>query len=251
MATGEEEPAAGKLPVWRMAADVMRVYGHHWKLLVPMAVVVLLPQALADAASGGLEVEGVHSWRDAAELGAIPLTALASLVGEAFYAGLVAAVVLEWRGGRAVRIRQLARVLPYRRLVGSDLLLTVGFALGLILLVVPGIVFMTLFFLSPVLIKIEGIGVRESFRRSAILVRGSFWRVLGVAIIVLLGTEIAVQVAQIPLHHFIGDLEADLAVDAALEPFQGLVTVLVALALLELRGELPASAVTLAPSSPA
>jgi hypothetical protein len=239
-------PKPGKLSIRPVIADMLRVYRSHWKLLVSMAVVVLLPQALAGAASGPIAVEGVKDWRDVALLGAVPVTAVASLLGEAFYAGLVAAVVLEWRGGRAVRLRQLVRILPYRRLVGSDLLLTAGFAVGLLLLIVPGVLFMTFFFLSPVLIKIEGIGVRDSFRRSASLVRGNFWHVLAIAVIVLLGTEVAVEVAKLPLHHFIGNLEADLAIDAALEPFQGLVTVLVALALLELRGELPDTTVTLA-----
>jgi hypothetical protein len=228
----------GRLHVGRVILDVVRVYRRHWTLLVPMAVVVLLPQTLVDTAVGPLEAHRIETWTDVAKLAVLPLGVFASLVGEAFYAGLVAAAVLEWRAGRRLpRPSALAHVIPYRRLIASDLLLAIGAAIGFLLLVVPGVIFLTYFFIAPAVVKLEGLGVRDAFRRSATLVRGSFWRVLAIGLVALLGTELAAEGLAHLVHGLALDLAAQIAVDAALEPLQGLVTVLVALSLIELRGE--------------
>ena len=48
-----------------------------------------------------------------------------------------------------------------------DIVLTLGSAFGLLLLVIPGLVFLAYFSISPALIKIEHRGVWASMRRSA------------------------------------------------------------------------------------
>src|ERR687897_2200295 len=88
-----------KLSYRAVAHEVLSVYRRHWKFLIPAAMLILLPQAIADGFLDGLEIEGIHSIRDALTLGAIPLTAAVALGGEALYAGLVAAAVVEWRAG--------------------------------------------------------------------------------------------------------------------------------------------------------
>ncbi|MGH2955668.1 MAG: hypothetical protein ACRDL6_01570 [Solirubrobacterales bacterium] len=235
---GAGRGATERLDVARVVADVLRVYRRHWRLLVPIAVVVLLPQTLAEVTIGPLEVERVDGFADVAKLALLPISAVVSLLGEAFYAGVVAAAVLEWRAGRRLpRAGALARAIPYRRLVASDLLLVLGAAIGLALLIVPGVVFLTYFFIAPAVIKLEGRGVRDAFRRSAELVRGSFWRVFAIGLVAVLGTELASEGLGYLMHTIVADVVAEMAVDAVLEPWQGLVTVLVALALIELRGE--------------
>jgi hypothetical protein len=80
-----------------IARDIASVYRAHWAFLIPAAMVVLLPQSLADALLGGLEIEGIHSFWDVATLAAIPLTLAVNLFGQAVYAGLTAAAVIDWR----------------------------------------------------------------------------------------------------------------------------------------------------------
>lgn len=237
MASASKRRPKQRLDVRRVALDVLRVYRRHWTLLVPMAVVVLLPQTIVDTVVGPLDVHRIETWTDIARLAVVPVGAFASLVGEAFYAGLVAAAVLEWRAGhRLPRPAALARVIPYRRLIASDLLLSVGAAIGFLLLFAPGIVFLTYFFIAPAVVKLEGLGVRAAFRRSVQLVRGSFWRVLAIALAVLLGSEVVSEAASTLVHGLPAELASGVAVDAVLEPLQGLATVLVALALIELHG---------------
>lgn len=226
-----------RLRVRPVLTDGLRVYRGNWMLLVPTAVLVLLPQTLVDTALGPLEAHRVETWTDIATLSLLPVGTIASLVGEAFYAGIVAAVVLQWKAGRELpRPSALARTIPYRRLIGADLILAFGAAIGFVLLIVPGVVFLTYFFIAPAVIKLEGLAVRDAFRRSAQLVRGSFWRVLAIGTVVVVGTEVVSEGLTYVVHTLASELVVSILVDAALEPLQGLVTVLVALALIDLHG---------------
>jgi hypothetical protein len=231
---------SGHLSVRAAARDVASVYRRHWTFLVPAAVVVLLPQALIDGLLDGLQVEGVRSAKDVAILAAVPLTAAVSLLGEALYAGLAAAAVLAWRAGRPnARLLELVRQLPVRRLIAVDLILSVAAAVGFTLLVIPGLVLLTYLGIAPAVVKIEHRGVRDAFRRSALLVQGQFWRVLVIVTGLIVFTEIAMQALTFPFHGVALISVVDLVAEAVLEPFQGLATVVVTVGLIELRGELP------------
>lgn len=198
---------------------------------------MLLPQALVDTGLGEVEVDQVESVGDALNLAVVPLAVAVGLGGEALYAGVVAAAVLQWRAGHDVSIAALARSLPYGRLIVADIALALGFAAGIALLVVPGLVFAAYYSLTPALIKLESRTVRGGFTRSRELVQGNFWPVLALVVGVLVGTELASELLALPFHQFATELASHLATEALLEPFQGLVTVLAVLALLELRGE--------------
>jgi hypothetical protein len=237
---------AGQLSPVAVARDSLGVYRRHWMYLVPAAVVILLPQALADAFLDGLQVEGVRSARDVAILAAVPLTVAVNLLGQAIYAGFAAAAVVEWRAGLPVQgVGRLVRALPLRRLVIVDLILSIGAAVGFALVVVPGLLFLAWFGITPAIVKFEHLGVRDAFARSAALVRGHFWRVFAIVVGAIVLTEAAVQAIALPFHGVSVAL-VDLAAEAVVEPFEGLVIVLVALALLEMRGGAPAPPMAIA-----
>jgi uncharacterized protein UPF0259 len=234
------EPSPHPLSVRAVARDVASAYRAHWFFLITAAIVVLLPQALADALLDHLNVEGIHSAHDVVILVAAPLTVIVNLFGQAFYAGLAAAAVVEWRANRPLPgIVALLRSVPIRRLIVLDIVLTVGTAIGLVLLVIPGLIFMAFFSISPALVKFEHQSVWGSMRRSRELVRGNFWRVMATVVGVIVFTEIAASLISAPVHGVAAVTLVDLAADGLLQPIEGLVIVVVALALLELRGEAP------------
>jgi hypothetical protein len=233
-------PEKHSLSVRAVAHDVVSAYRAHWFFLITMAIVVLLPQSLADSFLDHINVEGIHSARDVAVLVAAPLTIIVNLFGQAFYAGLAAAAVIEWRAHRPLPgIVALLRSVPLGRLVLLDIVLTLGTAFGLVLLVIPGLIFMAYFSISPALVKFEHQGVWGSMRRSRELVRGNFWRVMATVVGTIVFTEIAVALISAPFHGLPIVTVVDLAADGLLQPIEGLVIVVVALALLELRGEAP------------
>jgi hypothetical protein len=234
------EPRRRPLSVGAVARDVASAYRAHWYFLIPAAIVVLLPQAFADGFLDGLTVERIHSIRDLAVLAALPLTVIFNLFGQAFYAGLTAAAVIEWRAHRALPgFLALLRSVPLGRLALLDIVLTVGTALGLVLLIVPGLVFMTYFSISPALVKFEHRGIWGSMGRARELVRGNFWRVMLTVVGTILVTEIAVSLIGEAFHGHALVVLVDLVADGLLQPIEGLVIVVTTLALLELRGELP------------
>jgi hypothetical protein len=225
-----------------VAREVLSVYRRHWRFLIPAAIVILLPQAIVDGFLDGLEIDGVHSVGDVVTLAVIPLTVAVGLFGEALYAGLAAATVVEWRAGHSIpRLGVLIASLPMGRLIADDLILAFGTALGLLLIVIPAVVFLTYFGIAPAVLKLEHLGIRESFRRSFELVRSQFWRVAAIIVTLTILTELAMQAVTSPFHGGGHGLITviDLVVEGALEPFQGLATVVVALLLIERRGELP------------
>ena len=165
-----------------------------------------------------------------------------SLAGEALLAGVITALVLQWRlGRRPAGLLTFIAALAWVRLIAADLLLAVGAAIGAVLLIVPALLFLAYFSITPAVIEIEDRGVRDAFRRSAGLVRGRVWPVFVLVVGVILVTEGVAQGLLALFGSFVGDLASEVAVDALLESIQGLVIALVAINLIQLHGEALAS----------
>jgi hypothetical protein len=226
------------LPILATLAEALRLYRRHWTLLVPLGLLVLLPQAIVDSAAAGIEIDRLESSDDYLRLLAIPFTIVVSLGGEALLAGMITALVLEWRLGRPLPgLFAFLRSLAWGRLIVADLVLALGAATGVILLVVPGLLFLTYFSTTPAVIEIEDRGIRDAFRRSAALVHGRVRPVFVLVVGVILVTEALAQSLLALLHGFLGELAAGVAVGALLESIQGLVIALVAISLIQLHGD--------------
>jgi hypothetical protein len=235
-----ERPAVAKVDPRGVARDGWTLYREHWLLLTIVAVIVLLPQTVLDSQFGDIEVERIHSFADVGKLLTVPLAVAINLGGEAFYSGVVAGIALSWREGvRRPPVKTIARRIPYLTLIGIDLVVALGTTIGLVLLVIPGLVFVTYTFVASALVETRGLGVRAALRESFELVRGNFWRVALVGISVYVGTEAAAQIASALVHGAELDAGAHLLAEALLEPFQGVAAVILALTLLGLHGREP------------
>ena len=223
--------------------EMLTVYRRHWAFLITTAIVVLLPQVIADAVLDGQRVEGFESSDDVFLLGGVLLTTAVNLLGQAFYAGITAAAVVNWRAGLPLpRVLDLLGALPVGGLIVLDLVLTLGTAIGAVLLVIPALVFMTYVGISPAVLKLEHLGPRAALARSVDLVRGQAWRVFKTVVGVVVLSELAIQAITFPAHGLGTVVLVDLAADALLQPVEGLAIVVVAIRLLELHGEAPAPA---------
>ncbi|MGZ8766106.1 MAG: hypothetical protein ACXW2C_10495 [Acidimicrobiia bacterium] len=90
---------------------------------------------------------------------------------------------------REESIGHVVRTLPYGRILGADILVTLAIVGGFVALVVPGLIIMNLFALVGPLLTSEDLGVRAAMRRSATLVRKHFWLVFGLATVPLFVEE--------------------------------------------------------------
>jgi hypothetical protein len=236
--TGASE---GELSLRQIASEMWRVYRQHWRFLVPAAVVILLPQSIADGILEGFHVEHIRNLVDVATIGVALLTAVVNLMGQAVYAGLTAAAVVDWRAGRPLPpTSTLIRSMPIARLIALDVVVTIGAGIGFILLIVPGLIFLTYVAASAPVLKLEHLRVRAAIRRSIGLVRGRAPRVFVIIAGTIVLTESAVQAMGAPFHGAALLSAVNLVGEAIFQPFEGLVVALVAIHLLELHGQAPA-----------
>jgi hypothetical protein len=234
------EATKRKLSLREVGAEMWAVYWRHWRFLVPAAAVVLLPQAIADGVLESAHVEHIRDLIDVATLGVALLTAAVNLLGQAIYAGLTAAAVVDWRAGRPLPATwTLIRSMPIGRLIGLDLVVTLGAAIGFVLLVVPALVFLTYVAASAPVLKLEHLSVRAALRRSVELVRGRARQVFVIVAGAFVVTEAAVQLIAAPFEHTGVLVAVNLLGEAVFQPIEGLAVAIVAIRLLELHGQAP------------
>jgi hypothetical protein len=157
-----------------------------WRSLLVAAVVfvgLVIPGAV-------LDVQHDTSWTI---FTASILVALFTAYGDFLVEGALAEDVFDVYEGRpSPSLGQLVRrIRPHLvTLAVATFVYSVCFAAGLVLLVVPGLIVLVRWSVIVPVIMIEGAGIRESFRRSSRLVKGSGWTVFGVIAIVLVGESL-------------------------------------------------------------
>jgi hypothetical protein len=217
--------------------------------LLTVAAIVFVPLSLLEAVAGQtteIDLDDVT----VLEAGGLAIAALVqigtSLVGEVFYAGVVAALIVEKRTGIRRRLGDVARELPYLRLLAVDLFYSLGVAVLLLLLIVPGVLFFTYFALTAPIVEIEDRGIRAAFRRSRKLVRGHFWTVLAILLPVSAVIELLTEADQAAVNALLGEsLVSDWLgtsiVNVALTPIYAVAAVVLTIELIEAKGDrLPA-----------
>jgi hypothetical protein len=127
------------------------------------------------------------------------VSVLVSLVGTFWLQGALVLAVIDVRDGKidATVSEVFERVRPQLgTLIVAGLLAGLGIAVGLVLLIVPGLILLTWWCLIVPVIVVEGKEVGESFTRSRELVRGHGWTVFGVVIITGILSGIAKGIIQ-------------------------------------------------------
>lgn len=119
----------------------------------------------------------------------IIITAVVAFVAQYWYQGMVIELVNRVHGGSGVPgLGELFGAVGPRlgRLIAAGLLAGIAIAIGLILLIVPGLYLLTIWAVIAPVIVIEGAAVGASFRRSQQLVKGDGWQVCGVLVVLFL-----------------------------------------------------------------
>jgi hypothetical protein len=165
--------------------EAWELYKAHWRTFVPLALIVYIVLGVITLVFGL-----ILGW-----LG-ILIGALASIVGTFWLQGALVEAVQDVRDGKQdLSIGEMfQRVQPrLPALIVAGILAGLGIAVGLVLLIVPGLFLLTIWSLIVPTIVLEGKSAGESFGRSRELVKGNGWSVFGVIVI----TFVAVFVARI------------------------------------------------------
>jgi hypothetical protein len=173
-----------RLSVIEVLRTTMRVWRAHAVQLWVLAAIVLAPLAALELAGYRLAIDITAKKFD-------PATALVNLfvilvfeIGSAEVEAVAAEKMVgsELHGHRIPSFLRFLREVPWVRLVLATLVFEIAVLVGLALVVVPGVIVRVYFTLYGPVIVVERRGVGAAFRRSAQLVRGSYWPVLAVAL---------------------------------------------------------------------
>jgi hypothetical protein len=220
----------------------VRAYRRRAGYLLLLGVLVFVPLGFLDALADRVHEIHAESPDQLFDLATVALIlgllaqAVTTLLGEVFYAGAVGLTMRQGERSSPPSLRDVARRLSYGRLIAVDLLLTLLVAVGLVLLIVPGVLFFGWFALAGPIVEIEGRGVRAAFARSRQLVRGSFWTVLLVLIPIAVASglladalgELPHLVIHVPL---LRDWASESLSNILLSPFYAVAAVLMTLEL--------------------
>jgi len=225
-----------KLDTARVFERIFAIYRDQAGVILPAALIVFVPVAVL----AGLVVTGGGA------LLAL-LTVVIGFVATFWFQGVVVEAVRDIQDGRrdfsvGDLFRSVQPVLGTLMLAG--VLAGLGIALGLVLLIVPGLFLLTYWAVIGPVIVIERTGAIDAFRRSQELVSGNAWRVFGVIVTLF--------VIQFVLNSLIGAIfgrdtygggvAASLVSNVLVAPIAAIAAAVMYLELRGMRGEPPVSA---------
>jgi hypothetical protein len=208
-------------PTSGVISESWNVYKTHWRHLLPIAFVVYLAVALLGALLALL-----LTW-----VGAI-LAAFISLVALFWLQAALVKAVEDIRDGRADL--SLGETFEAARphlaaVIVAGILAALGIVIGLILLIVPGLILLTIWAVIIPVIVLENKSAGESFGRSRELVRGYGWGVFGVivlTVLLLIGFQIVLSLILSPLADWLQGFISNIVSGTLTAPFIAVVLTL-------------------------
>lgn len=167
-----------------LVTQTFELYGRYWRVFLVLAAIVVFPVELIWGGFGLGQLSGGYDEHVPAGLDALD-TLIGILLTTPLITAMHVTAVLDLAAGEEPSIRRSAQVAldAFPMLLGAMLIYLAGVALGLVLLIVPGIwlAFRWYFVTQSVVVDgRRGIGALE---RSASLVDGSWWRVFGIVLV--------------------------------------------------------------------
>lgn len=227
----------------RLYARILRAYGSNATTLIALAAILFLPLAALDLLANAVQpdLDSFTGVELGALIAAVVVRSAAGLLGTVFYSGAVSSIVLD-PGVTWKHVRDLVPTLPYRRLIAVDVVFWLGVVIGLVLLIIPALVFFVYFALAAPAVELEGRSVRDGLRRSRELVRGSFWTVFGIVIPIVAATaaatSLAIEASAALIHDSVlGNWLGATIGNVVLTPLFAVAVVVLTVELVEARGE--------------
>jgi hypothetical protein len=223
-----------KLDTARVFERIFNIYGGQFTLLVPTALVLFIPVAIVNGivleSGGGL---------------ALLLSSALAVIATYWYQGMVVEAVRDIVDGRRDQTvgGLFSSASPFIvPLLGAGILAGIGIAIGLILLIVPGLFLLTIWAVVVPVIVIDRSGVIDAFGRSRELVRGNGWQVFGVIVVLFLlqlvvGGVLNAIVGGASDDSFAGYAIADLVVRVLIAPLSAIAATVIYLELRRQKGD--------------
>jgi hypothetical protein len=229
-----------RLDIGGVIGETFRTYGAQAGLILGAAFIIFLPIAIID---GFIENQGGFL------LGLVG--SIVSIVGTYWFQGMVVQAVRDIQDGR--RDFSLGELFSsVQNVVGTlivvGILAGIGIAIGLVLIIVPGLILLTIWAVVGPAVVIDRPGVFGAFRRSRELVRGHGWAVFAVIvfffILIAIGRGLIAALAGAISDTVVGYAVASLVGNLLLAPLGALAASVLYFHLRRLHGEpdVPATA---------
>ena len=180
----------------------LRLYSARFGLFATIAFAVVVPIDVLIYGVAGEWLWTSPDWGDSLPVGAAVASFLAPwlITTPLITAGHVHAV-MDLGAGREPSARRAlaaaaARLTPVAAVVT---LAALGSVLALLLLIVPGVFLWVRWYVSAQAVVAEGLGPRRGLERSADLVRGQWWRMFGIALVISFLSGVLGAVLDVPL----------------------------------------------------
>jgi hypothetical protein len=225
---------AAASPTQGVIGEAWRLYRAHLRHLLSISFVVYLGVALLS-----LVLTALLTW-----VGAI-IAAIVSIIALFWVQGALVEAVQDVMDGRAdLSLGQTFQRVRSRipAIAVASILAGLGIAIGLILLIVPGLVLLTWWVLIIPVIVLEGKSAGEAFSRSRELVRGHGWSVFGVIVLtflLLVAFSIVLSLVLTPVADWLQSFISNIVSGTLTAPF---IAVVWTLLYHRLRGTAPAPA---------
>ena len=179
-----------------------------------------LPAPIGESAVDSALTETVGRQAPVGSLLSLVLTTIVSM-------GVIAFFLRAHDDPDRVALADLWHPRPFWKYLGASRLLVLGGALGFLLLIVLGIIFVLMFMFTTLIVIDRGLGPIEAMKESSRITRGHRWTLLGLALLVVLvnllgllalvvGLLVSVPVSWIALAHVYRVLARRTAPDAAM-----------------------------------
>ena len=208
-------------PTSGVIGEAWGIYKAHWRHLLTLSFITYLIVAILTAL-----LALILTW-----VGAI-LGFFISLVAVFWLQAALVKAVEDVRDGRADLSLQETFDAAKPRLgsvIVAGILAALGIAIGLVLLIAPGLFLMTIWAVIVPVIVLEGKSAGESFSRSRELVRGYGWGVFGVivlTILLLIGFEIVLGLILSPFADWLRGFISNIVSGTLTAPFIAVVLTL-------------------------
>jgi hypothetical protein len=169
--------AFGMTTVGEILRETLTIYRGHFVLFLSLAAVIYAPYYLFLSA---IQLEGSVLAMAGAIVPGVVAQALASAM-------MIWVIVRTTLGHEVGFVNALGSLTPSLvvRLLGTTLLVTAGVTTGFFLFIVPGLVLLVWFSLVNQVVVVEGMAYIEAVRRCLEIIRGSWWRVLSVLLVLV------------------------------------------------------------------
>lgn len=172
---------SGPIEVGGVIRRVFDIYVDQAPVLMPAAAVVFvitgIISALIVASSSGLTL----------------IALIINLVANTLFTGMIVELVADLQDGhRDASARELLRAVTpvLGQLIAVGIVTGIGEAIGLVLVIVPGLILITIWAVVAPVVVLERPGGLRALGRSRELVRGHGWQVFGVILVLVIGVTI-------------------------------------------------------------